>query len=288
MEVRINENWSDYELIDCGNASKIERFGEIVLIRPDITAQDMPCIPYEEWRKLAHAEFVETSKNNGEWEIFRAVPETWNIKYTSKNMNIVAELSLTNSKHIGVFPEQILNWQFMERIRGTYPNMRFLNLFGYTGLSSVAAAPLAKKVTHIDSIKKVVEQTKRNAANSGFENLRCITEDSLKFVNREIKRKNKYHGVILDPPAIGTGVKKEKWVLEDMIDSLLEGIAQILHEQSYIIMNLYSHSMNEKFIHRLVLTYFPKHKLVLCDKVYGIAESGNKIDHGYFVRLVKK
>jgi 23S rRNA (cytosine1962-C5)-methyltransferase len=288
MEINLNELWSEYELIDCGNSRKLERFGDIVLIRPDVSADEESCIPYEEWRKMADAEFVEISKNTGKWEVFKTVPETWSIKYSSKLMNIVAELSLSNTKQIGVFPEQVINWQFMEKMNPVYPNMRFLNLFGYTGLSSVAAAPLAKKVTHIDSIKKVVDQTKKNALNSGYENLRCISEDALKFVNREIKRGKKYHGVILDPPTIGTGANKEKWILEDMIDDLLAGIAQILHDQSYIIMNLYSRSMNEKFIHRLFLTYFPKHKLTLCEKLTGLATSGNSIDHGYFVRLVKK
>jgi len=288
MEINLNEIWPDYELIDCGNSSKLERFGDVVLIRPDITATEEACIPYEEWRKMANAEFVETSKNKGDWQIFKEVPEVWKMIYVSREMNIDAELSLTNSKHIGVFPEQALNWQFIERVRLTYPNMRFLNLFGYTGLSSVAAAPLAKKVTHVDSIKKVVEQTKRNAENSGYENLRFITEDCLKFVKREVKREKKYHGVILDPPPVGTGAKKEKWILEDMIDELLENLAKILHDQSYVIMNLYAHNINEKFIHRLVLTYFPKHKIAFCEKVFGLAESGNKIDHGYFVRLTKK
>jgi len=163
--------------------------------------------------------------------------------------------------------------------------MNFLNLFGYTGLSSIAAAPFAQKVTHIDSIKKVVEWTKRNAEISGYNNLRCISEDALKFVIREIKRGNKYSGIILDPPPIGVGAKREKWVLEDMIDELLIGIRQILDNKSFVIMNLYSHTITDKYIHRLILTHFKEFHIDFCDKVYGQSQYGNSINHGYFVRL---
>jgi len=288
MIVKINDFWPEYELIDCGNSSKLERFGDIILIRPEVTAIADPVLPYEEWRRLANAEFVETSKNNGTWNIYKTVPETWNMVYSSGKDKINAELTLTSSKHIGIFPEQVLNWKFVEQISPNFPDMQFLNLFGYTGMSSVAAAKLSEKVTHIDSIKKIVEWTKRNAKNSGFENIRCIAEDAPKFVSRELKRGNKYDGIILDPPAIGVGANGEKWVLEEMIDALLVDLAQILKEKSFVIMNLYSHNMNEKFIHRLLLTYFPEHKFDFCEKVFGQSTSGNVIDHGFFVRLVKR
>lgn len=287
MKVNLNEFWPEYELIDCGNSCKLERFVNIVLIRPEVTAGFEPVLPYEEWRSIAHAEFVETSKNAGVWNIYKPVPDMWTINFSSGKLKIKAELSLTKSKHIGVFPEQVLNWKFIERISPEFEKMQFLNLFGYTGLSSLAAAVFSDRVTHIDSIKKVIDWTKRNAQNSGFQNIRCIAEDAPKFVSREIKRNSKYDGIILDPPAIGVGTNNEKWVLEEMIDGLLADIAQILNEKSFVIMNLYSHSMNEKFIHRLLLTYFPQHKFEFCEKVYGQSTSGNFIDHGYFVRLIK-
>jgi 23S rRNA (cytosine1962-C5)-methyltransferase len=287
MKVNLHDFWSEYELLDCGNSAKLERFGELVLIRPEVSANFDAILPYEEWRQMAHAEFVETSKNAGVWNLYKPVPEKWNIDFISQKMKIRAELSLTNSKHIGVFPEQVLNWKFIEKISPDFPNMEFLNLFGYTGLSSIAVAPMAQRVTHIDSIKKVVEWTKKNAQLSGYENIRCIADDAPKFVSREVKRGNMYDGIIMDPPAIGVGSNNEKWVLEEMIDNLLIDVSKILKDRSFVIMNLYSHSMNEKFIHRLLLTYFPQHRFEFCEKVYGQSRSGNFIDHGFFVRLVK-
>lgn len=287
MIIKLNDLWSEYELIDCGNSAKLERFGDIILIRPELSADKDPVLAYEEWKSMAHAEFVETSKNAGVWNVYKPVPDSWTMHYNSGKVKINAELSLTNSKHIGIFPEQVLNWKYIESVSSNFEKMQFLNLFGYTGLSSVAAAPFAEKVTHIDSIKKVVEWTKRNVQNAGFTNVRCIAEDAPKFVSRELKRDSKYDAVILDPPAIGVGANNEKWVLEEMIDALLVDIAKLLNEKSFVIMNLYSHSMNEKFIHRLILTYFPEHKFEFCEKVFGQSSSGNTIDHGYFVRLVK-
>lgn len=288
MKVNLHDFWSEYELIDCGNSRKLERFGNIVLIRPDVTADSQQVMSEDEWQRAAHAEFIETSKNAGVWNISKNVPDNWTMKYVSGEVNFSAELSLTNSKHIGVFPEQVLNWKFIEQISPEFKKMQFLNLFGYTGLSSLAAAGFSDRVTHIDSIKKVVDWTKRNAINAGFTNIRCIAEDAPKFVSRELKRDSKYDGIILDPPAVGVGTNNEKWVLEEMIDSLLVDIAQILNEKSFVIMNLYSHSMNEKFIHRLILTYFPQHKFEFCEKGYGQSTSGNFIDYGFFVRLVKR
>jgi 23S rRNA (cytosine1962-C5)-methyltransferase len=287
MKIKINSIFPDYELIDCGNSQKLERFGEVVLIRPEVTAIEKPELAESEWRKLANAEFVESSKNSGTWEIYREMPDKWQMKFESGKINLLAELALTNSKHIGIFPEQVLNWKFIESVSQDYSNIQFLNLFGYTGLTSVAAAALSERVTHIDSIKKVVEWTKRNANNSGFENVRCITEDAQKFVEREIKRGNKYNGIILDPPVIGVGANNEKWILDEMIDDLLANISQILLQKSFVIMNLYAHNLTEELIKSLIVKHFPHHKIQFCAKVFGESRYGNRIDHGFFVRLLR-
>jgi 23S rRNA (cytosine1962-C5)-methyltransferase len=287
MKIKINSIFPDYELIDCGDGLKLERFGEIVLIRPEITATGKPELAKSEWQKLANAEFVENSKNSGSWKIYREIPDKWGMKFNSGKINLLAELALTNSKHIGIFPEQVLNWKFIESVNDEYPKMQFLNLFGYTGLTSVAAAAFSQRVTHIDSIKKVVEWTKRNAANSGFENVRCITEDAQKFVEREIKRGNKYDGIILDPPVIGVGANNEKWILDEMIDDLLTNISQILLQKSFVIMNLYAHNLSEDLIKSLITKHFPHHKIQFCAKVFGESRYGNRIDHGFFVRLLR-
>lgn len=287
MKIKINSIFPEYELIDCGDGFKLERFGEIVLIRPEITATGTPELAESEWRKLANAEFVENSKTSGTWKIYSEMPDKWYMKFESGKINLLAELALTNSKHIGIFPEQVLNWKFIESVSDEYPKMQFLNLFGYTGLTSVAAAVFSERVTHIDSIKKVVEWTKRNAVKSGFENVRCITEDAPKFVEREIKRGNKYNGIILDPPVIGVGTNNEKWILDEMIDNLLSNISVILQQKSFVIMNLYAHNLTEEIIKSLITKHFPHHKTQFCAKVFGESRYGNRIDHGFFVRLLR-
>jgi 23S rRNA (cytosine1962-C5)-methyltransferase len=287
MKVRLNDLWKDYELIDCGNGLKLERFGNYTLIRPDISATNKAKLSYDEWKKLASAEFVETSKISGNWNRYKIIPETWNMAYSSDNNSIVGELSLTASKHIGVFPEQVLNWIFIEKMSEHFEKMQFLNLFAYTGLSSVAAAQFSERVTHIDSIKKIIDWAKRNVILSEKTNVRCIAEDAQKFVVREIKRNSKYHGIILDPPPIGIGANNEKWILEEMLDDFLVNINQVLEPKSFVIMNLYSHTINDKYTHKIVLKFFPKYKIDMCEKVYGISNYGNEIDHGYFIRLFK-
>lgn len=308
MEICIHDLWNEYELIDCGNSRKLERFGEITLIRPEITATGKPHLSNAEWKEMANAEFVETSKNSGKWNIFKQIPETWRMEYISRSSkrplsvsrreadgmstanqrevpHITAELSLTTSKHIGIFPEQVINWQFIEREHKNFGNESFLNLFGYTGLSTVFASNFFDKATHIDSIKKVVEWTRRNAENSGRSNIRLITEDAQKFVEREIKRGNTYDGIILDPPAIGSGAKNEKWIFDEMIENLLSNVNQIAKRKSFIIMNLYSHSVFGMEIRELLHKSFPNHNIEMCEEVKGLSKFGGKISHGMFVWL---
>ena len=292
MEICIHDLWNEYELIDCGNGRKLERFGEITLIRPEITATSKPHLSETQWKEMADAEFVETSKNSGKWNIFKQIPETWQMEYPSRTLSlskgregthITAELSLTTSKHIGIFPEQVINWQFIEREHGNIGNESFLNLFGYTGLSTVFASNFFEKATHIDSIRKMVEWTRRNAECSGRSNIRLITEDAQKFVEREIKRGNKYDGITLDPPAIGSGAKNEKWIFDEMIENLLTNVNQIAKRKSFVIMNLYTHSVYGMDIRELLHKCFPHHNIVMCEEVKGISKFGGKISHGMFV-----
>lgn len=308
MEICIHDLWNEYELIDCGNGRKLERFGEITLIRPEITATGKPHLTNAEWQEMGNAEFVEISKNSGKWNIFKQIPETWRMEYISRSSkrplsvsrreadgmstanqrevpHITAELSLTTSKHIGIFPEQVINWQFIEREHENFGKESFLNLFGYTGLSTVFASNFFDKATHIDSIKKVVEWTRRNAENSGRSNIRLITEDAQKFVEREIKRGNTYDGIILDPPAIGSGAKNEKWIFDEMIENLLTNVNQIAKRKSFIIMNLYTHSVFGMDIRELLHKSFPNHNIEMCEEVKDLSKFGGKISHGMFVWL---
>jgi len=286
MEICIHDLWNEYELIDCGNGRKLERFGEITLIRPEISATGKPHLSEIQWKEMANAEFIETSKNLGKWNIFKQIPDIWQISYNSPSgIRLTAELSLTTSKHIGIFPEQIINWQFIERESDNFGSENFLNLFGYTGLSTVFASNFFEKATHIDSIRKMVEWTRRNAECSGRSNIRLITEDAQKFVEREIKRGNKYDGIILDPPAIGSGAKNEKWIFDEMIENLLTNVSQIAKQKSFVIMNLYTHSVYGMDIRELLHKCFPYHNIVMCKEVKSISTYGGKISHGLFVWL---
>ena len=286
MEICIHDLWNEYELIDCGNGRKLERFGEITLIRPEITATGKPHLSETQWKEMANAEFVETSKNSGKWNIFKQIPETWQMSYNSPSgIRLIAELSLTTSKHIGIFPEQVINWQFIERESVNFGHESFLNLFGYTGLSTIFASNFFDKATHIDSIRKMVEWTRHNAECSGRSNIRLITEDAQKFVEREIKRGNKYDGIILDPPAIGSGAKNEKWIFDEMIENLLTNVNQIAKQKSFVIMNLYTHSVYGMDIRELLHKCFPYHNIAMCEEVKSISTYGGKISHGLFVWL---
>lgn len=286
MEICIHDLWNEYELIDCGNGRKLERFGEITLIRPEITATSKPHLSEAQWKEMANAEFVETSKNSGRWNIFKQIPETWQMSYISPSgIRLITELSLTSSKHIGIFPEQVINWQFIERESVNFGHESFLNLFGYTGLSTIFASNFFEKATHIDSIRKMVEWTRRNAECSGRSNIRLITEDAQKFVERETKRGNTYDGIILDPPAIGSGAKNEKWIFDEMIENLLTNVSQIAKRKSFVIMNLYTHSVYGMDIRELLHKSFPYHNIVMCEEVKSISTYGGKISHGLFVWL---
>ncbi|MBQ4474651.1 MAG: hypothetical protein II935_00510, partial [Bacteroidales bacterium] len=153
------------------------------------------------------------------------------------------------------------------------------------GLSTVFASNFFDKATHIDSIRKMVEWTRSNAECSGRSNIRLITEDAQKFVEREIKRGNKYDGIILDPPAIGSGAKNEKWIFDEMIENLLTNVSQIAKRKSFVIMNLYTHSVYGMDIRELLHKCFPYHNIVMCEEVKSISTYGGKISHGLFVWL---
>lgn len=290
MEICLHEHFPDYELIDCGGGRKLEKFSNNVLIRPEITATGKPHLSTKEWLELANAEFVETSKTTGKWNIFKPLADEWSLNYQNaenRQLCVKGKLSLTQSKHVGAFPEQVINWQFISKICGNYTCNNFLNLFGYTGLSSMAAACFFDRVTHIDSIKKVVDWTRENAELNQKSNVRFIVEDAQKFVERELKRGNKYEGIILDPPAIGSGAKNEKWIFTEMIDNLLTNVNSLCAEKSFLIMNLYAHSVFDTDLTTLLSAHFPKHKTIMQEEVKGVSRFGGKISHGVFVWLEK-
>lgn len=250
------QNFKDYELIDSGNFWKLERFGDYITIRPEPQAVWDAGMNMSEWEKQAHVKFIPKSSSSGDWKKLKNIPDRWNVGYTLQNgKSIRFRLALTAFKHVGVFPEQAVNWVYitdsLRKLNVKEP--KFLNLFAYTGGASLAAKAAGADTSHLDSIKQVVTWAKENMELSGLDNIRWIVEDALKFVRREVKRGNKYHGIILDPPAYGHGPDGEKWKLEDNINEMMKGVLQLLNEEKhFLILNAYSLGFSSLILENLV------------------------------------
>ena len=228
----------DYELIDFGGGRKLERFGEIILNRPEILANDKPKLGTEEWNKRAHGKYFEQQKAIGAWTKPNKLPKIWICKYGSKHSNWDLELSPGKYKHVGVFPEQENHWKYLEEL--VKPGDRVLNLFGYTGASSLVAAKMGGDVFHVDSSKSVVTWAARNAELSGIDNIHWVCDDALKFAERQAKRNHEYDFIIMDPPVFGQGKKGQRWKLEDLLPQLVYTTSQLLSRGGTLILNTYS------------------------------------------------
>ncbi len=279
----------DYELIDSGNFLKLERFGKVITIRPEPQAVWDPALSEREWKNQAHLEFVPKSSSSGEWKKHKNVPDRWNISYTLPNGETISlRLALTSFKHVGVFPEQAVNWDYIAesiaKLKTEQP--KFLNLFAYTGGASLAARAAGADVTHVDSIKQVVTWANENMTHSGLDNIRWLVEDALKFVKREQRRGNKYHGIILDPPAYGHGPNGEKWKLEDNINEMVKSVCELLDEREhFLILNAYSLGFSAMILENLFAGQ--KQSKLEIGELYLQATAGNRLPLGVFGRLSK-
>ncbi|MCK6640690.1 MAG: class I SAM-dependent methyltransferase [Bacteroidia bacterium] len=245
MQLLSPANWKDYELLDSGNFEKLERFGKQITIRPEPQAVWSPVLPMKEWEKLAHVKFVPKSSSSGDWQkLKRDALERWTISYgLPDGKSISLRLGLTSFKHVGVFPEQAVNWDFIySSIREMKtPKPKFLNLFAYTGGATLAARAAGADTTHVDSIKQVVTWANENMQLSNLDNIRWMVDDALKFVKKEQRRGNFYNGIILDPPAYGHGPNGEKWKLEENINEMVHSVVQLLDpKEHFLILNAYS------------------------------------------------
>lgn len=242
LELLTPENFGDYALLDSGDFQKLERFGKYITIRPEPQALWQPSQTMTEWEKQAHVVFVPKSSSSGEWKKLKQMPDQWEITYTlSKDSIIKLRLGLTAFKHVGVFPEQAVNWKRIYGFMKGRSSAKFLNLFAYTGGASLAARAAGAEVTHVDSIKQVVTWANENRQLSQLDNIRWMIDDAMKFVKKEIRRENRYQGIILDPPAYGHGPNGEKWKLEDNIAEMMDGVLAILDPKEHqLILNAYS------------------------------------------------
>lgn len=258
MELICPSYWKDYELIDTGNFKKLERFGQFIAIRPEPQAVWDSSLCMEEWQKIASVEYIPTSANAGKWKKNINIPDSWTINYLLKGkISLTFKLSLTSFKHVGIFPEQAVNWEYIYEQCINIPNAKILNLFAYTGAASVVSAQAKATVTHVDSIKQIVNWASVNASLNQISNIRWIIDDATKFVKREIRRGNQYNGIILDPPAFGHGPNGEDWKLERDINSMLKLIAQLKHPSNFfLVLNVYSLGFSALVLENLVKSIF--------------------------------
>ena len=284
-------HWKDYELIDCGDFEKLERFGNIVLIRPEPQAVWSKTLSADQWQKIHHIKFKGRSATAGDWvKKDPKTPDRWQIEYKNNDVAIKFRLGLTSFKHLGIFPEQAVNWDFISDNIKKFktPTPKVLNLFAYTGGASLIAKAAGADTTHVDSIKQVVTWANENQELSGLKDIRWMVEDALKFVKREVKRGKTYNGIILDPPAYGNGPNGEKWKLEDSINEMMTDVIQLLDpEEHFLILNTYSLGFSSVIIENLIKKAFPKVENLEIGELYLQATAGTKLPLGVFGKFYK-
>jgi len=290
--------WESYELIDSGGFEKLERFGDYITARPEPQAVWDKSLPESDWRKKAHAIFenkniTDEMRDKGNWNILKKMPDKWQMHYRYKDNLLKFKASLTSFKHVGVFPEQAANWDFIidsTKAISTQTHIKVpkvLNLFAYTGIASLAASSAGAEVTHVDALKQLVTWANENREMSGLKDIRWIVEDAVKFVKREVRRGSIYQGIILDPPAYGRGANGEKWVLEEGINELVKLVAQLLDkEQHFLVMNLYSKGLSAIIGANLIQNAFGKKENLHIGELYLEDSFEKKLPLGVFCRFV--
>ena len=249
--MNIANNWKDYEILDMANGEKLERWGNVILIRPD---------PQIIWKNrsfpkkwdLANARYNRSSSGGGGWKYNKKMPESWKIKYKDLTFNIKP----MGFKHTGLFPEQAVNWDWMiSKIKNEKRDIKILNLFAYTGGATVACSYAGASVCHVDSSKGMTTWAKENLASSGLSDrpVRFIVDDVVKFVNREIRRGNKYDGIIMDPPSYGRGTNGEVWKFEDNISDLVELCSKVLSDNPlFFLINSYTTGISSTVLENIL------------------------------------
>lgn len=283
--------WEDYELIDTGGFEKLERFGPYILSRPEPQAIWDKSLDPKEWKNMAHAIFAKEKNNpeKGQWIEQQKTPHNWQVKYNNPDqVKLTLNLAMTSFKHIGLFPEQAVNWDYISDTVKKLPvkNPKVLNLFAYTGAASVAAKAAGADVTHLDSVKQVVTWSKHNMESSELNDIRWIVDDAMKFIRREVRRGNKYHGIILDPPAYGRGPDGEKWILEEQINEMLKLCAELLEpKHHFLILNMYSLSFSSIIAANLVNSNFKEVNNAEHGELYLVDRFQKKLPLGIFFRF---
>jgi len=284
--------WTDYQLLDCGDGRKLEKFGSQVLIRPEHKAIWKPKYSAADWSKRADSEFVSQGSKKGYWKSNHKGLKHWDIHWDTGQHRLKLHLELTAFKHVGIFPEQALNWRLLA---DTMPQMgknpKVLNLFAYTGAASLVAKSLDADVYHIDSVKQVISWAKKNMQLSDLDGIRWVVEDAFKFAQRELKRGNKYQIIIMDPPAFGLGAKGERWKIEDSISALMETALELLDPKKHLlIVNTYTPSITPgtlSSIYRSISTNNKERINVKCAELTVESASGLILPYGATLHKIK-
>jgi 23S rRNA (cytosine1962-C5)-methyltransferase len=254
MKLLSPTSWQDYELIDSGNFEKLERFGKYTLARPEPQAIWQRVLSDVEWKKLTTARFAREQSDNfrftdevkGGWSRNPWMPESWQINYRYKDLKLSLRLALTGFGHVGLFPEQGENWNFIfDTIRiWNLSKPKVLNLFAYTGAASVVAKSAGADVVHVDASRPGLNWANQNMQLNELSDIRWVYEDALKYVKREVKRGNKYNGIIMDPPPYGRGPEGEKWTLQEKLNELIQLSSQLLELKNSLPMGTFLRFMN--------------------------------------------
>jgi len=235
-----SRDWQDYELLDTGDHQKLERFGKYIFVRPYEDAFWKKSLSEKDWNRADGIFFSSKQGVKSGWKIKDKIDKKWDMSYG--DMKFLA--SPTPFRHLGFFPEQATHWDFIEeKIKNSKRKIRFLNLFGYTGIASLFALRAGAEVTHLDASKQTINWAKENQVSSGLSDMpmRIIVDDAMKFIEREIKRGNKYDAIVMDPPKFGRGQKGETWKIEDDLGELLNKIRKILSDKPlFVILTSYS------------------------------------------------
>lgn len=285
--MNLSDKWTDYEILATGNGMKLERFGNIILNRPD---------PQIIWGKTNNpiwntwdGYYHRSTKGGGYWEFKKKLPEYWTIKYR----DLTFKVSPTNFKHTGIFPEQATNWDYItEKIKSYQEKeIRILNLFAYTGCATMVASHAgADEVVHVDASKGMVDWAKENMKLSHLENnkIRFIVDDVIKFLEKEKRRRRTYHGIIMDPPSYGRGPNKEVWRLEDNLQELLVKAKDILDENySFLLINSYTAGISPTSLNNILKQTFPNSQIITGEIGLPITENNLVLPCGIYGKVSK-
>mgnify|MGYP002772363020 CR=1 FL=1 len=249
--MNIASNWKDYEILDMANGEKLERWKDVILVRPDPQIIWKDKTFKDKWNKV-NAKYIRSNTGGGKWEYNKQIPKSWQIKYK----NLCFNIKPMGFKHTGLFPEQAVNWDWMmNKIKNAKREIKVLNLFAYTGGATVACLSAGGSVCHVDSSKGMVSWAKENVISSGLQDrkVRYIVDDVVKFVNREIRRGNKYDAIIMDPPSYGRGANGEVWQFEENIYDLVNLCTKVLSDNPlFFLINSYTTGISSTVLENIL------------------------------------